>query len=287
MDRLNAACYWKSNLLSVKYAECILGLLMLSSGTQASGIFVMADARSRSLALADAAITSDATGWSNPAALAFLKRPCINLSAENPWCIAELSSGAFSFCLPVKAGTFAISFNRYGCTAFHESRAALSFGKSLGKKVKAGINLDYLNIKQYGDYGNLYAFIPSFGVQILPVEGLAMGCQVSNPAGQGYYPRGFMKLPVVINAGLAYQPEAEILFCLEVRSESGYKPVFCGGIEYNFEKQFAFRMGLSSSSGMQYNLGIGYMGKHVKTDLAVSHHPVLGFSPSITITFIL
>jgi hypothetical protein len=271
----------------VKYAECILGLLMFSSGLQASGIYVIADARSRSLAMADAAITGDATGWSNPAALAFLKRPCINLSAENPWCISELAAGAFSFCLPVKAGTFAVSFTRYGCAAFHESQAGLSFGKSLGKKVKAGINLDYMKIKQYGDYGNLYAVIPSFGVQILPVSGLSLGCRVSNPGGQGYNPRGFMKLPVLIKAGVAYQPDAEILFCFELRNESGYKPVYCGGIEYNFEKQFAFRMGLSSSSGMQYNLGIGYTGKHLKTDIAVSHHPVLGFSPAITITCIL
>ncbi len=102
----------------------------------------------------------------------------------------ELSSGAFSLCWPVKAGTFALSFSRYGGEAFHEIRAGLSFGKSLGKNVKAGIGLDYLKIKQSGDYGNLYAVIPSFGIQILPVSGLAVGLQVSNPAGQGYYPRG-------------------------------------------------------------------------------------------------
>ncbi len=257
---------------------------MFSLGIEASGTFVMADARSRSLALADAALTSDATGWSNPAALAFLKQPCISLSAENPWCLSELASGAFSFCLPVKAGTFAVSFNRYGCAAFHENQAGLSFGKSLGKWVKAGIHLDYLKIKQYGDYGNLYAVIPSLGLQILPVPGVALGLQVYNPAGQGYYPAGFMKLPAVYKAGLAYQPSPEILFCLELCSESDHKPVYRGGIEYNFEKQFAFRMGLSSSYGMQYNLGIGYMGKHMKTDIAVSHHPVLGFSPAITIT---
>jgi hypothetical protein len=284
---LYAARYWKSNLLSVKYAECIFALLMFSSGIQASGTFVIADARSRSLALADAAITSDATGWSNPAALAFLKRPCISLLAENPWCISELASGAFSFCLPVKAGTFAVSFNRYGCQVFHESQAALSFGKSLGKKVKAGINLQYLDIKQYGDYGNLYAVIPSFGLQILPIPSLSLGLQVSNPARQGYIPRGFMKLPALIKAGLAYQPEPDILFCFEVFSESDNKPVYCGGIEYKVEKQFTFRIGVSSSRGTQYNLGIGYQGKHLGTDIAVSHHPVLGFSPSVTVTCIL
>lgn len=249
-----------------------------------SGSPETSDARSRSLALADAALTRDASGWSNPAALAFLERPCIRLQAENPWCIPELGAGALSLCLPVKTGSFAFSFGRSGYVAFHESQAGLSFGKSLGTKVKAGIGLEYRSIKQYAGYGNLYAIIPSFGIQVLPVPGLVVGFHASNPAAQGYYPKGHMKYPVLMKVGLAYQPDPEILFCFDLNSESGCKPVYCGGIEYSFEKQFLFRVGLSSSRCSQYSLGIGYSGKRLKTDFAVAHHPVLGFSPAITIT---
>jgi hypothetical protein len=271
-------------LLSVKFAECFWAVGMVLFSIPSSRAFVTADARSTSLALADVALTSNATGWSNPAALAILEKPCINLQAENPWCISELAAGAFSVCIPVKGNTFALSFRRYGYEAFHESQARLSFGKSLGKKVKTGINLEYKRIKQYADYGNLYAIIPSLGIQILPMPDLVLGLQVSNPACQGYYPHGYMKYPTVIKAGLAYQPVSEILFCFELYSESNCKPVYCGGIEYNFEKQFTFRLGLSSAPYMHYSLGIGYLCKHLKTDIAVSHHPVLGFSPVITLT---
>jgi hypothetical protein len=281
-----AACYRKSNLLSVQYTECILALLLFVTGMRSSGASVNADARSRSLALADAAITNDAAGWSNPAALAFLQRPCLQLSAENPWCMPELSCGSFSLCWPLKAGTFALSFSRYGGESFHEIRAGLSYGKSLGKKVKAGIGLDYLKIKQSGDYGDLYSVIPSLGIQILPVSGLAVALQVSNPAGQGYYPGGFMKLPTVAKAGLAYQPDPGILFCFDMHKESGYRTVYCGGIEYKFEKQFAFRIGISSSPGMQYTFGLGYLGKRLRTDIALARHPVLGFTPAVTVTCI-
>jgi hypothetical protein len=268
----------------VKFADCFWALLMLLFSIPSSGAFTTSDARTKSLALASAALTSDATGWSNPAGLAFLDRLCISLQAENPWCVSELAAGGLSFCLPVKAGTFALSFSRYGYKAYHESQAGLSFGKSLGKKVKAGVRLDYRKIKQYADYGNLFAIIPSCGIQILPVSCLVLGLQVSNPSGQGYYPHGYMKYPVLVKVGLAYQPDAEILFCFDLNHESGCKPVYCGGIEYNFEKQLTFRLGLSSSRCMQYSLGIGYSGKHLKTDFAVSHHPLLGFSPEITLT---
>lgn len=257
---------------------------MLFFSIPSSGAFVIADARSKSLALAGAALTSDATGWSNPAALAFLEKARINLQAENLWGIPELAAGGFSVCIPINGNTFAFSFSRYGYEAFHESRAGLSFGKSLCKKIKAGINLEYQKIKQYSDYGNLYAFIPSLGIQILPADDLVLGLQVSNPAGQGFYPHGYMKLPRSVKAGLAYHPDPDILFCFELYSESDCKPVYCGGIEYNFEKQFALRLGLSSAPCMQYSLGFGYLGKHMKADVAVSHHPVLGFSPAITLT---
>jgi hypothetical protein len=260
---------------------------MLLFSIPSSGASGISDARSRSLAMADAALTRDATGWSNPAALAFLERLCINLQAENPWCVPELSAGAISICLPVRAGTFALSFSRYGYEAFHESQVGLSFGKSFGSKIKAGFKLDYSRIKQYADYGNLYAIIPSFGIQILPVPGLVVGLQASNPAGQDYYPHGYMKFPVLVKAGLAYQPDPDILFCFELNSEYGCKPVYCGGIEYSFEKQFMIRAGVSSSSYSRYSLGIGYSGKHLKTDFAVSQHPVLGFSPAITLTCLL
>jgi hypothetical protein len=260
-------------------------LLIISISIPSFGAWVTSDARSKSLALADAALTRDATGWSNPAALAFLQKSCINLQAENPWCVSELASGACSFCLPVRTGTFAFSFSHYGYEAFHENQAGLSFGKSLCKRVKAGVNLDYRSIKQLNDYGNLHAIIPSLGIQVMPVSYLVMGLQLSNPAGQGYFPHGTMKFPTTVKAGFAYQPDPEILFCFEWYLESDCRPVYCGGIEYNFEKQFTFRLGLSSSRSSQYSLGIGYSGKHLRTDIAVSHHPVLGFSPAMTLTW--
>jgi hypothetical protein len=268
----------------VKFAECYFILLILSFSIPSCGAFETTDARSRSLSLADAALTLHATGWSNPAALAFLERPSVYLQAENPWCIPELAAGAFSFCLPVRAGTFAVSFSRHGYEAFYESQAGVSFGKSLGKKVKAGFKLDYRRINQYAGFGNLYAIIPSFGVQILPVSSLVLGLQVANPAGQDYYPHGFAKLPTLVKVGIAYHPEPDIMFCFGLNSEYGCKPVYCGGIEYDFEKKFTIRVGLSSSRCSQYSLGIGYLGKHLRTDFAVSHHPVLGFSPVITLT---
>jgi hypothetical protein len=268
----------------VKYVDCFLAVLIVSFSLPSSGAFIPSDARSRSLALANVALTANATGFSNPAALSFLERPGLSLQVENPWLVPELNVASFSFCLPVRPGTFALTCSRYGYEAFHESQAGLSFGKSLGKLIKAGIHLDFSRIKQYAGYGSLYAIIPSLGIQVIPVQGIVLGLQVSNPAGQDYHPHGYRKIPTLVKAGMAYQPDDDILFCFEMQTQSECKPVYCGGIEYNFENQFTIRLGISSSRFTQYSLGIGYLGRHLKTDIAVSHHPVLGFSPVIMLT---
>jgi hypothetical protein len=146
-------------------------MLIVSFSIPSPGAFLPSDARSMSLALADVALSGNATGWSNPAALAFLVTPAISLQAENPWLVPELAAGGFSACLPARPGTFALSYSRYGYEGFHESQAGLAFGRSLCHKVNAGINLDFRSIKQYAGYGSLYALIPTLGIQVSLLSG--------------------------------------------------------------------------------------------------------------------
>ena len=67
--------------------------------------------------------------------------------------------------------------------------------KPLGKKIRAGIGMHYLMIHQPDGYGNLYAVVPSLGIQFLPVTGLTVGFHVFNPAGQQYIPAGYIEIP--------------------------------------------------------------------------------------------
>jgi hypothetical protein len=116
---------------------------------------------------------------------------------------------------------------------------------------------------------------------------LVLGLLVSNPAGQFYYPKGQHKMAQVFRAGLGYQPDQEILLCTEYIRESGKRPVYCGGIECECGKYLSFRLGISSSERCRYAVGMGLLLDHLKADLALSHHPVLGFSPALTLTFTL
>ncbi len=251
------------------------------------GFVIPVHARSQGLGDAGVMLSDYANGLSNQAALAMLKKASFSLHAENPFLLPELATGAFSLCVPTKSGTFGLTHCTYGYDAYKECKTSLEFGKAFGKWFRAGIEMNYYSIRQYAEYGNLHALIPAMGVQVNPITQLIIGLHITNPACQSFYPKGFQKLPTVFRAGLGYYPGHDILLCLEYIRESGHKSVYCGGIECLCGKYLSFRMGVSSSERQQYAFGVGIMLDHIKTDLAIAHHPVLGISPAITLMFTL
>ena len=54
------------------------------------------------------------------------------------------------------------------------------------------------------------------------------------------------------------------------------------GVQYNFEKQFFARAGISSETGSPY-AGAGLRWNELRLDMAVSYHPQLGISPGLMI----
>jgi hypothetical protein len=257
-------------------------ILFFSSRT--NGTTGPGDSRSQSLGGAGVMLADEAAVMPNQASLAMLRKACVSLYAEDHFYVPELASGSVSLCLPAKTGTFDLSYNNYGFSAYQENRTGLAFGKALGEGFRAGIEMTYWAIRQSADYGNLHAFIPSLGIQAIPMRQLTLGFQISNPAGQGFYPKRYRKIPTTINVGLGYFAGDEILICFEYKKESFCKPVYCGGVEYNKGNLLNFRLGLSSSPLMQYSFGVGFRKDHLRMYISVCHHPVLGYSPSITLT---
>jgi len=223
----------------------------------------------------------------NQAAMGILQQACFSLHAENSFFVPEMASGGMSLCLPSKTGTFGLTFNDYGYSAYQEVNTGLAFGRAFGSRFRAGIGMSYFAIRQFADYGNLHAFVTEFGIQVLPVQQLTLGFHVFNPAGQCYYPKGYRMIPTVIRAGMGYSVGHEILLCFELKKESNCKAVYCGGVEYECSKLIIFRMGFSSSVSLQYSFGLGIRKDHFRTNVSVIHHPVLGYSPAITLAYTL
>lgn len=228
-------------------------------------------------------LTGQGPGAGNPAGLAVLSDLTLGLQYVNYFMVPELGQGAFSVCLPAMTGAFGLDYVSLGNSYFRENQVCLSFGKTLGGKLRAGISLHYMMVRQPAGFENLSAISPSLGLQVMPVDRLTLGFRVFNPAAQKYRPLGYLKLPVIILAGLGYKLGEEVLVCFEAEKKDHEKIKYCGGIEINWQNSLVARFGISSGAFPCYSFGLGFQCRSLRIDLAATRHPVLGFSPVITL----
>jgi hypothetical protein len=261
----------------------VILLLLSVQGGQVFSQDVIVDARSQALGQAGTMLEETVTAFASPASMASVKKTCVTAHAENQWGIPELSSGACSVILPVRNNALAFGYASSGYEAFFESHFRLCAAHAFGNAGRAGISIEYAKSRQYNGYGNLHALVPAVSVQILPGSRFILGILISNPLKTGYYPEGYKSIPLKMAAGIGFCPDPNVLICMEWTNESDSKPVYCGGIEVAFGKYFRLRTGVSSSSAMQYGIGLGMHAGHVNIDISAVHHPILGYSPALTL----
>jgi hypothetical protein len=265
----------------------LLALLLNMPGSKAQLPYFQGDARSQGMSNARVMLANHWSGMNNPAGLAGINSTSFGLYYVNYFQVPELGVGAFSICIPTKTGNYGISFMTFGYSLFRQSQSSLSYGKTCGNKFRAGIGLHYLLISQPADFGNLFALIPSLGVQFLPLNGMTVGIHVFNPAGQQYNPSGHQCIPACLLAGAGYALGNEVLLCAEVEKIIKQKAKYYSGFEIILQKMLLLRFGISSGEFQRFSFGIGYRGQHINIDMAVSKHPVLGFSPSVGISYVM
>lgn len=264
----------------------MLIILHFTGITNANDRLFYGSARSQGLAGAMIMLSGENAVMGNHAGLAVLSGLTLGAHYENCYMIPELGWGAFYCGIPVKNGAFGLTYSTLGNPAYHQGQACLSYGKAFGGIIRAGIGMHYLWIHQPDDLGDLSAIVPALGIQVLPLPGMTMGFQVFNPATQQFVPGGYIKIPVIFQAGFGFHIGDEVLICFEARKQSRETLIYSGGIEINLRKLVTGRFGISSGKFPGYAFGFGFKVRPFTVDIAATHHPVLGFSPSVTISYI-
>lgn len=258
-------------------------LLFTKSGAQF--VFLESDVPSKGLAGIQSLYDNHWSGSLNPASLADIEMLSFSAGCLNYYRITELGTGIFHATLPVKNGTFGCGFMTMGYSAFREYMITTAFGRSLGKHVNAGVGIHYLAVRQPNGYNDLNAWIPSMGIQVKAFKNFIAGAFIFNPARQDYRPSGFMQIPQFIAAGMGYHLGEEVFICLEIEKWEIGPIAVTGGMELSVYKSMLFRFGVRKASMLQYSFGTGITFRNILIDLSVWHHPVLGISPSMAITY--
>ncbi len=220
----------------------------------------------------------------NQAGLAGLQKPVAGAYYQQHWLAPDLAMQGLAFALPYKKSTFALSANSFGNSLYAQRSFGLAYAIQLDEGLRAGVQLDYLNLHLGEGYGSTQALTAELGVQARLTEKLWIGAHLYNPnraqLGGPYSER----IPTVISAGLAYAFNKQVTLAAEVGKDIDRQEQYHAGIEYRPTEVLFLRTGISSGPAKAH-FGAGFRIKQLELDLAVVMRSQLGLTPMVNLNY--
>ncbi len=221
----------------------------------------------------------------NVAALAQLKNNAFGVYAENRFLIPELNLYAASIGLKVQHGAFALHGSYFGLDVYHQLSLSLGYGMSVTKNVDVGVQFNYQSLQQAGGfYGSASSINASVGAIFHLTDKVHAGIGIYNPTGSQFGKNSGEKLPAQFTFGMGYDASDKVYVSAEMVKEENLPAGVNAGFQYQFQKQFFMRLGVSTASSNVY-AGFGLAFQHYRIDIAASYHPQLGISPGVLLLF--
>jgi hypothetical protein len=235
---------------------------------------------SRAAALANA-VVMDSGIWSvshNQAGLGDYHYLGLGFHHENKYVTPEYALHALALTVPVKMGTFGISYTYFGYSKYNENKIGLAFGKKLGPKFSAGVQLNYHYVYVIEDYESRHAVTVEGGIQYKPLPSIRIGLHLFNPTRSHLSPTSMDTINTTMRAGISYTPFKKLWMAVESEKSLDTNLRIKSGIEYEVYDGLYLRTGIITQP-VQNTFGLGYSIKRINADIAFSHDPVLGFTP--------
>jgi len=246
--------------------------------------YVLPGARAVSAGNAALCFTDVYAVFNNQASMASLERPALCSSYENHFISRELHSVALACVLPFRAyGVFGLSLQRSGFHLFSRNRIGLSYARSFGKRVSAGMQFNYHLLYIAQGYGMAQVFSADAGIRIQITPEISWALHVSNPVRQRVAAFQQEKLPLILKTGFLYVWNRS-LSCAAQLEKDFDRPFNLGfGMEYIWKEKAAFRLGFQTLP-LSPSFGFGFRHKGIQVDAGVSYKRYAGFSPQLSLS---
>jgi hypothetical protein len=249
-----------------------------------AGDYTPCGGRAAGMGFSSVAIADPWSVFNNQAGLTWVNKINAEIYFENRFLVKEMALKAIGIALPIKSGTFGLSFREFGFSLYNEMTTGLAFGKKLGKSFSAGVQLDYLRIHLGEDLGTKHLFTFEIGMEFQINHNLCLGVHFYNPISVKLTSYANERIPSVINLGFSWKFSEGFITTIEVEKDIQLKPIFKAGLEYHFVKPVYIRIGLLTNPAM-FTFGLGFEFGQVKFDFASSYHLVLGYSPQVSLIY--
>jgi hypothetical protein len=243
----------------------------------------------RSAALSNAFVSVSDT-WStfhNQATLATQQHSSAGIFYESKFMLDEFSVKAATIVIPVKSIVTGLSFYQFGQNDYKEYKIGFSVSKQLSEKLNAALQFDYF-ASRLPENEQTFRFVTfEAGASYQATQQICFGLHIFNPVKSGFdFPSGKQEFPITLKIGGHYQFEDYVMLCLETEKSTDEDFMIKSGIEFMPLTNLALRLGVSGEP-IQLSGGLGYLYKNIRSDIAFCYHQYLGFTPSVSIQFVL
>ncbi len=240
--------------------------------------------RSAALAHASVCLSDVWASHNNQGSLGFIRQCEAGAFYESRFFLKELSQSGFACVVPVKKGTFGLSYTSMGYKLYREMKAGLSYGIALNEHISAGIAIDYLSTRIADVYGRSAALSGEIGLQAKLTKQLVFAAHVYNPYRARITDYARERIPTIYRFGLQYLFSKQVFITAEAEKTSGQPLNIKGGIEYMPAAAVYIRAGAASSPAQAaFGIGVKYQGFRI--DLSSMYHTVLGLSPQVGLSY--
>lgn len=219
----------------------------------------------------------------NSAALASVKKLSAAAYGERRFLLQELNFYSLALTLPAAGGGFGIRADMFGGSLYRETSCALAYARSLGERLKSGVQFHLYHINMAG-YGRSPALTAEAGFLYRLADQWSIGFNAYNPAGVWLGKNRIERLPAVYSLGLGFDPSGKLYLGFELYKEENQLVDFRAGLQYAFHERFLARAGLASSSSI-FCLGAGARLGLLRIDATASLHPRAGLTPGLLIHY--
>lgn len=219
--------------------------------------------------------------FSSPASLASQQQHGVQVMYENRYLTKELSNKSLNLWFITPYFNIGGAFTHFGYSSYHEMLSALTVSRSLGKRVRLGVEIDYyaLFIADYNHYyGNVTAQV---GLQVDVVRNFTLGLNLFNPVFSSVHSDDYTKdIPFRMQFGFCYSIEGMVDWHVEIDKTQHMPLRWATGFEYSPSSfhNIILRLGAYGYDNIMPTLGLGFEVGGVGFDIDAVYHNRLGFS---------
>lgn len=262
----------------------IIGAIFICNQCFSWDLSGIAGSRSNAMGNCSVSVSDFWSVQNNPAGIADYQLFSAGISYENRFFMKELSFYNAALVMPVKIGTFGLSFDRFGFENYNENKLGLAYARAFGPYLKISLKLDYLWFKFSNDYTKRRTATFELGIQSDITKDLCVGVYIFNPINVKLKTIHNERVPVVFRFGLSYHVTKDFLATSEVEYNSHSSLDYRFGLEYNTVKEFYIRVGVHTNPATAC-VGVGYTLKRVVIDVSATMNQYTGVSFQSSIIF--